>query len=285
MSYADYPITYRQQECQRILRAVIAGDSAYIVGLSGAGKSNLFGFLAERHAPDEARLVYVDLNRLIDSSPNAIFSVIRESLGERGLDDDFRAADGAIKRGIEALGANGRLALLMDTGLLASKFDAVNDKQDNTIYRNLRALRDANKNRLSLVLAARLPLPERSELSELFLANTFWLGPLNKDDAAWTIQHYAKRYNLILSALIESKIIAFTGGYPSFIRAVCEAWRTAKSPIDQALIDHPVVAARLTEFWNEQPTTAELKASGIENAPILRVKPKIFVERNTAWLF
>ena len=48
-----------------------------------------------------------------------------------------------------------------------------------------------------------------------------------------------------------------------------------KSPIDQALIDHPVVAARLTEFWNEQPTPAELKESGIVNAPILRSKPKM----------
>ena len=275
MSYADYPINYRREECQRILQAVRAGDSAYIVGLSGAGKSNLIGFLAERHAPDGVRLVHVDLNRLIDNSPNAIFSVIREALGERGLDDDFRATDGSIKRALEALGPNGRLALLMDTGLLASKFDAVNDRQDNTIYRNLRALRDANKNRLSLVLAARRPLPERSELSELFLANTFWLGPLNKDDAAWTIQYYATRSNLLLSFLISEKIIAFTGGYPSFIRAVCEAWKIAKSPIDQALIDHPVVAARLTEFWNEQPTPAELKASGIANAPILRVKPKV----------
>jgi len=79
MSYADYPITYRHQECQRILQAVRAGDSAYVIGLSGAGKSNLIGFLAERYAPDGVRLVHVDLNRLIDNSPNAIFSIIRWS--------------------------------------------------------------------------------------------------------------------------------------------------------------------------------------------------------------
>jgi ABC-type phosphate/phosphonate transport system ATPase subunit len=43
-----YPVTYRQNEVQSILAAVRAGECAAVVGLSGAGKSNLMGFLANR---------------------------------------------------------------------------------------------------------------------------------------------------------------------------------------------------------------------------------------------
>ena len=46
--WQTYPAEYRQKEITQILKAVRAGESAALVGLSGAGKSNLVGFLYHR---------------------------------------------------------------------------------------------------------------------------------------------------------------------------------------------------------------------------------------------
>ena len=42
----SYPANYRAREVQYIHTAVQAGECVAVVGLSGAGKSNLIGFLA-----------------------------------------------------------------------------------------------------------------------------------------------------------------------------------------------------------------------------------------------
>ncbi|MBC8497075.1 MAG: ATP-binding protein [Anaerolineales bacterium] len=43
-----YPPNCREKEVQAILSAVGAGECISVVGLSGAGKSNLMGFIAHR---------------------------------------------------------------------------------------------------------------------------------------------------------------------------------------------------------------------------------------------
>src|SRR6185369_74816 len=63
-----------------IHNAVKAGDSVAVVGLSGAGKSNLLGYLAERQpAGGQPRYVLVDGNRLADASPAAFLSLMRQA--------------------------------------------------------------------------------------------------------------------------------------------------------------------------------------------------------------
>lgn len=55
----DYPTDYRQREVEYILSAVASGECVSVAGLSGAGKSNLLGFIAHRasqtgaHLPEE----------------------------------------------------------------------------------------------------------------------------------------------------------------------------------------------------------------------------------------
>jgi len=45
----SYPPDYRAAEVRAITGATRAGECVSVVGLSGAGKSNLLGFLADRH--------------------------------------------------------------------------------------------------------------------------------------------------------------------------------------------------------------------------------------------
>jgi hypothetical protein len=142
---------------------------------------------------------------------------------------------------------------------------------DPALTGNLRALRDSYKFRLTYVVATRQPLPGPTELSELFYAHTLWLGPLNKDDARWNISRFAERKGLAWD--IESvapRIITVSGGYPSFLRAVCEAHAEGAELETDSLARHPSVRRRIEEFWAEEPSADALHQSGLEGLALLR---------------
>ena len=50
--WTDSPADYRHTEVEYILAAVRAGECVSVVGLSGAGKSNLAAFVAQRAGPE-----------------------------------------------------------------------------------------------------------------------------------------------------------------------------------------------------------------------------------------
>src|SRR5512139_224719 len=85
--WASYPANYRHTEILRILSSVRAGECAELIGLSGSGKSNLLGFLANR--PDvfenRPRFVLVDCNRLEALTSLALFQLLGDSLSQAGL--------------------------------------------------------------------------------------------------------------------------------------------------------------------------------------------------------
>src|SRR6266849_142024 len=80
-TWDDYPADYRAAEVQAIQNAVKAGECVAVVGLSGVGKSNLFGYLAHRpHSGDHPRYVLVDGNRLAEPSAGSFLRLMRQSL-------------------------------------------------------------------------------------------------------------------------------------------------------------------------------------------------------------
>jgi ABC-type lipoprotein export system ATPase subunit len=92
--WKTYPPNYREKEVQHILAAVRAGESASVVGLSGAGKSNLMGFIANRSEVFTHPNALVDCNRLRQKTSDDLFRLIR---GARGVgtpvEDEFEALD------------------------------------------------------------------------------------------------------------------------------------------------------------------------------------------------
>ena len=56
--WADFPQTYRAEQVSAILQWIAVGDSGVVVGGSGAGKSNLVGFMAGR--PDVVARYIID---------------------------------------------------------------------------------------------------------------------------------------------------------------------------------------------------------------------------------
>jgi hypothetical protein len=263
----DYPATYRRREVEAILTALHAGECAAVVGLSGAGKSNLMGFLAHRAGTlpvhPQHRLLLVDCNRLSERTTAALSDAIRLGLdpGDSAPDKDgARALEVSLSRHVSAAAP---LSLLLD------RFDDLRAHAEAALPNNLRALRDAHKYDLTFVTATRRPLADRSELAELFYANTLWLGPLSDDDARWNVARFQRRRGLQWDEHIAAALIEISRGYPAMLRACCEA-HAAGAPLDAVdLAAHPAVRARVEEFWVDAPTEDEIRASGLVDHPLL----------------
>ena len=278
-NWDEYPSTYRADVVQRVFRATRAGDSVALLGLSGAGKSNVAGFIAHcatraGGAPHQRYLI-IDCNRLTQREPAMLFYAMQAALGNtlslgNALSSDpvalplqttdaFHALEVALR---EAMPALGHLTFLLD------RFDMFAGA-DAALFNQLRALRDNHKYALSYVITSRRPLDPRTELAELFYANTIWLEPLSDADARWNVAHYAQRFGVEWDEAITALLLEVSGRYPSMLKACAEALAAGCAPDAIALANHPAVQRRIEEFWADQPGDADVEASGLAGNTLL----------------
>jgi DNA-binding winged helix-turn-helix (wHTH) protein len=271
-SWDQYPEHYRCAEVQTVLKAVQAGDSAAVIGLSGAGKSNLLGFLAHRVSAPGVKMLLVDCNRLAVPDSAHLYAALRKKLGETDpAVDEGAALEKCLENYFDT--SDQTLALLLD------RFDLFLTPRQDGLYNNLRALRDAFKYQLAYVTSARQPLPLDTELSELFSGCTLWLGPLSEEDARWSVARYSRRTGFEFGPQQIAMILALTGGYPALLRAACEAL-AAGALTEEALVSHPAVQQRLEEFWSDHPSDDALSNSHMTTVPLIQVtRPRIIDRR------
>lgn len=266
--WASYPADYRQAEIQRILSAVRAGECVELVGLSGSGKSNLFGFLANRAdvSGGQPRFVLVDCNRLEDVHLAAVFQLVAEALQQAGLAKPVETAHSLkdLQAEIEsALAGSDELCLLFD------RFELI-QQVGGMLFSNLRALRDAFKYRLTFGIATRHPLAADNELAELFFGRRIWLGSLSASDGLWNLRRCGERLGRRWSVEEESALLELSGGYPALLRAACEACVDGLPLEADALRHHPAVQRRVDELLSDQPGRDDLERSGLLGTPLLR---------------
>lgn len=260
-----YPASYRAREVATVLQAVRAGESVSLVGLSGAGKSNLLGFIANRvSGTGLPGFILLDCNRLETPKVRAFLDLLDGALGDTN-EGSTVASLAAIQAHLEKRLADAPQGLC----LLVDRLDILPAEQDAILAGNLRALRDTFKYLLTFVVATRRPLPAASELAELFYANTIWIGALNSEDARWSATQYAARRGQEWGAEVLDQLIAFSQGYPALLRAACEAYADGTALEPAALRTHPAVRRRVEEFWQDRPTDEALRLSGLLGHPWL----------------
>ncbi len=277
-NWDDYPSTYRAEAVQRIIRATRAGDSVSLLGLSGAGKSNIAGYIAHcaqrAGGPPNHRYLLIDCNRLADRQPVTLFYALRAAIGNAlsaDLSDAFHALEVALSAGE---GTSERVTFVLD------RFDVFADA-DPALFNQLRALRDAHKYALSFVTTTRRPLNPHTELAELFYANTLWLGPLNDADARWNVARYARRFGVVWDEATTMLLMDISGRYPSLLKACAEALAAGCAPDSTALAAHPAVQRRIEEFWADQPSEADIASSGLAgNALLMRGRMQSSISAN-----
>ena len=267
--WAEYPDSYRQKEVAVIAAATRAGESVLVIGLSGAGKSNLLGYLAYRLTTPEHPYILIDANRLLEQTPLALFRLIARSLGQP-VPTHLEASDGLEMALAHTFQQAQRLTLVLD------RFDIFLTDAHIPLLNNQRAIRDSYKYRLTYVLATRQPLSAQNELAELFHAHTLWLGPLSESDSRWNVARYARRKELNWSETEVEGLLAAAHGYPSLLRSACEAYAEG-TPLAQ-LVTHPAVQARIQEFWSDQPSSTALAQSGLSHHPWLMAEQTPTVE-------
>ena len=277
-TWEDYPADYRKDEIAFISQAISAGDCVAVIGLSGSGKSNLLGFLAARlkFPPNCPELYLVDYNRLPAVQPEVFYRLVAYELA--GVPAETTGSDtGSAFLDLEAA-LESRLAGGKKACLLLDRLDILVD-QDwfRTVSNNLRALRDRFKYRLVYVVSLRKPLGRESEMAELFFGHTMWLGPLSHSDALWSARRDITRLSPgkgeISSSTLE-QLVLISGGYPSILRAVCEAYVGGSPLVATALRSSPAVARCLAEFWQDDPGAEVLRQSRLSSHPWLGVKPE-----------
>jgi energy-coupling factor transporter ATP-binding protein EcfA2 len=262
-----YPATYRQAETDSILAAVRAGECVSVVGLSGAGKSNLAGFIAYRlnQRPGWPRLVLIDCNRSSEPGLGGLYRLIADAIGAEIPVGASVTAAVLERRLAEPVRETGGLCLLLD------RFDALPAETLAGAAGGLRSIRDAFKYQLTYIVFTRRPLEAHSEMAELFYANTLWLGPLEREDARWSAAGYAARRGQTWDGPTIDRLIDLSWGYPSFLRAACEAYAAlgGAQPEAAALAAHPAVRRRVDEFLADRPGDEELRLARLAGHPWL----------------
>jgi hypothetical protein len=265
-TWENYPNNYRESEIQAILKAVKAGECVSVIGLSGAGKSNLLGFLANR-VNAGVKFAAVDCNDLPGADSVALLKACVEAISATiNEPPTLSLLNSLVKE--QLTDYPGGVCFLLD------RFDLFNSPtpENAHVAGNLRALRDRFKYRLTYITSTRVPLDPNSELAELFYAHTFWLGTLSRADALWSIGEYVKRGQLGWSETECEDVRALSGGYPSLLRAVCEA-HAAGAPLElSALRECVAVKRRMDEFWRDEPSSEALKESRLADIPLLQAR-------------
>jgi DNA-binding winged helix-turn-helix (wHTH) protein len=288
--WAEFPDSYRAEQIATIARWIAVGDSGVVVGGSGAGKSNLVGFITARHDivcdqlpgnVEDYAFVHLDVNSL--PSVNTPFFYRSMLLA---LQQTAQQIDPALL--VEINKGTALLANLEDTlGLhyvlqqahdllingagkqivwLIDRFDEAVVRLEPSTLNSLRSLRDNSrlKGRLSFILFTRHPLArlrdprDYDEFHEIVAPNSCWIGPMVDRDARWLSAQMADRHGVQFSDDAVSLLIELSGGLPAFLKAACSALATGMLQpgesayiwLDRLLAQQPVLR-NCQEMWDD----------------------------------
>jgi hypothetical protein len=278
-----------------------------MIGLAGAGKSNLLGFLSHRPEVMSAylgdsftklALVLVDLNNLPASDLATFYRVILRSLYEAGgqlatLEATLAPAIETLYRKVEdkadpflAQSALRETLLLFKDQhirlvLVLDPFDQFCQVATTSMLDNLRGLRDSFKTTLSYLIGLRREVGylrdpvELGELYEIVDTHQCWLGPMEWDDARWVIGQVELATGQTFAEAHLEQLIEVAGGYPALLRAA-SLWLAKVWPIpetatwEERLLAEPSIQNRLAELRSGLTGEEEAALSVLQMALALK---------------
>ncbi len=287
-SWAAYPFSYRAREMTVLAGWIQSGESGSAIGLAGAGKSNLLGFLCHRpevlrsYLPDgvpSIAPIEVELNSLpvsdaahVEASfyrvilralyeARAPLPAIDPSLAER-VEGIYRRVEDRTDPFLTQSAVREALFLLQDTGtrvvLVLDPFDAFCRTAPVSMLDSIRGLRDSFRTTLSYIVGLRQELAavrdpaEVGELFEILDIHRCWVGAMEAEDARWVIRQVEEGTGQRFAQADIERLIALSGGYPSLLRAA-SIWltRNAASPPNKGWTER-LLAERSIQYRLEE---------------------------------
>lgn len=291
-----HPLTYRAEIAAPLFDLLRAGESAAVIGPASMGKSRLLQFLlrpdVQQHYLGEAAastwLVLADCNRQAELSEWGLYELMLTSLTEAAA-----ARPGAELR--DWLNRLRREAITERNALLARRhvelatralcqehdlrlcfifdeFDATYKSLPAAALANLRALRDADKYRISFVLLLRdhperLRAPADSEgFYELISRSVLGLKPYTRPDALRVIAQLAARRSHPVTAEQETAMLLLSGGHPGLLVALFDAIlqgsvRTSNEELSKWGLAQPQVIEECRKLWGGLAADEQLALS------------------------
>lgn len=281
-SWTQYPQTYRSHEMEILSNWMIRGVSGSVMGLTGAGKSNLLGFMC--HRPDviqmmlagsliQVTLVPIDLNNLPDGTIATFYRVILRAfyeirsklsqslhqavtstyLANQAVRDPF-VVQSALR---ELLGQfqehNHRVGFVFD------RFDNYCEMARPQTTAALRGLRDSFKDFLFFIAGMRQEAAYISnsfvlgELYEILDTHVCWVGAMNQSDAQELIRQETCMTPVPPTESEVETFLELSGGFPSVLKATIDWWLTVSDRPTPALwletlLANPGISHRLREI-------------------------------------
>jgi hypothetical protein len=306
-AWEKYPLTYRAREIKILVEWIRAGESGSVIGLAGAGKSNLLGFLS--HRPEvmapylnansfKLALVLVDLNSLPANDLATFYRVILRSLykARRQLDTIettltptietlYRKVEDKTDPFLSQSALHETLWLFTEQQislvLVFDPFDQFCQAAPTQVLDNLRGLRDAFKATLSYLFGLRREVSYvrdplgLGELYEIVDSHVCWLGSMERDDARWVISQVETATGRTFDEAQIEWLINLTGGYPALLRAA-SLWLTRVSPIpdlttwEEHLLAEPSIHNRLRDLRSGLTGEEEAALSALQMALVLK---------------
>lgn len=300
-SWETYSITFCSKEIKILTNWIKTGQSGSVIGLAGAGKSNLLGFLCHRsdairrYLKDDSLktvVVLVDLNNLPAEDPATFFRVVLRSIYEtssqlNSIDEALFETVKILYRKVEEktdpflIHSALREALFtfqeqhIRLVLVLDPFDKLARSAPTVIFDNLRGLRDGFKTTLTYIVGLRSELVyiraplEFGELFEILDTHQCWVSPLTPEDARYSISQIEEATGKSFNEQQVKHLIHLTGGYPALLRAAT-LWLAKVSLVphialwEKQLLNESSIQNRVNDIW--QGLTKEEQATLVDLA-------------------
>lgn len=286
----QHRLEYRQEILSRFFQHVQSAESFYVIGAASMGKTRLLDFLmkseVQKHylgeKADQYWLIRVDLNRMPVDDPTWSFyellisSILLDLHNHAAIDNlatDIAKIDSDIIQNRDPLLALrlfelvvNKLCQMYDLRLcfLLDEFDEAYQTLPREIFLQLRAVRDANKNRVSFALFLR-NLPERlrpqrdnESFYELLSRNLLAIGPYRRLDALQMLQQLEARKQYSIGLEQRERIFEASGGHPGLMQALLSILiekphsfqRIDLPDWSRWLIQEPAIIEECQKIWN-----------------------------------
>jgi DNA-binding winged helix-turn-helix (wHTH) protein len=246
-----YAPTYCATEAQQVMGWLKAGQSGCLVGLRGTGKSNFLRFLLRQgvqqyylgHDHTDFIFTLINLLALGECTEWAVYELMLDrllgrvrSLGTEEIIEEVASLHREVRRSRDALVA--RRAVERCVGLVCQRlsrrlvllFDEFGDvfkALDPSLFRCLRAIRDAHKGRVSYIVVVansltylRDDVAQVEHFYRLVSRNVCHLGPYNEADARQMAHHLASQRPIELSEKDVTRLLELSGGHAGLLKAL-----------------------------------------------------------------